>query len=428
MMLTIKKSRAISHRRGAAFVYVILVMTALFAFLGLAVDMARAEVAKSELRRVADAAARAAVSQIAVGTSAAQTAATSVASQNYVDGVPITLNLSDIIVGNWNSTTNTFTAGGTPSNAVEVYARRTTANGNPISLLFGKMIGVSTVDVWASSIAALVTVQTSTEYISSHGDPWLAGEPAGTLASMPDTDYDTPRANDTHPWKYDIANPSAVAAAVSSAGSSGTYTPPEDPSKVEWTDYAKDEPYGSPTEFQLDVTPGSVVQISVPVNSSNEANNQGFLDNGSANTYANGDMGGSYAYYSDDAANPTLPEGTTTTSGSEHGISNIIAPINSVIGVFMDQTGSTNGADNESTPSGTDYSATGATDYTTMEPQINQSFYVGDGQNSSGEQQTIVVPNNAYALFLGTMDGHEWSNNVGGFTATITQLQITTVQ
>jgi hypothetical protein len=39
-----------------------------------------------------------------------------------------------------------------------------------------------------------------------------------------------------------------------------------------------------------------------------------------------------------------------------------------------------------------------------------------------------VVPNNATRLFLGTMDGHEWSNNVGSFQATITQYSIEIVK
>ena len=40
----------------------------------------------------------------------------------------------------------------------------------------------------------------------------------------------------------------------------------------------------------------------------------------------------------------------------------------------------------------------------------------------------IIVPKNAYALFLGTMDGHEYSNNTGGFNATITQYEVEIVK
>jgi hypothetical protein len=155
----------------------------------------------------------------------------------------------------------------------------------------------------------------------------------------------------------------------------------------------------------------------------------GLLDNtgNGISTTANGEDSGSVAIYSDDAANPTDSQGTVTTSGSEHGISNIATPLNSLNGVFLDQGSSSAGADNtsgETVPTGQDYSTQTARDYTTLEPQLNQSFYVGTGQTSSGVQQTIVVPNNAYELFLGTMDGHEWSNNQGGFNATITSFDV----
>jgi hypothetical protein len=201
----------------------------------------------------------------------------------------------------------------------------------------------------------------------------------------------------------------------------------------------------------LNVTPGSIVTVSIPDNSSNEGNNQGYLTGGVGNTYADGDSGGSYAYYEDDAANSTttgagansgnvtgtLAQSSTSTTGlenSEHGISNILTPINSVVGVFMDQNGATYGADSTQeakesnspgTPTGLNFGTSSAQNYLELEPQLNQTFYVGDGTTASGgTQQIIVVPNNAYALFLGTMDGHEWSNNAGGFTATITQYQV----
>ena len=293
-----------------------------------------------------------------------------------------------------------------------------------------------------------------TDYISAHGNPWLAGQPAGQTASQPDPGYDNPSANKTHPWKYDIANPAAVASAVASATSGDSsdpasdFTVPADSSKVTSTDYSANEPYASPVAF--DVKPGAVLQISVPTDSNNQANNQGYLVSGTGNTYANGSSNGNYANYSDDGANPTMTQGTTTTSGSENGISNIITPINSMVGVFMDQNGTTYGADstqeNEtSVPPGLDFSTQAARDYSSgttqtttaasqemesgsIEPQLNQAFYVGNGQTSSSTTETIVVPNNAYAIFLGTMDGHEWSNNVGGFNATITEFNIELVQ
>jgi hypothetical protein len=71
-----------------------------------------------------------------------------------------------------------------------------------------------------------------------------------------------------------------------------------------------------------------------------------------------------------------------------------------------------------------DFSTQTQRDYTSIDPQVRQPFFVGNGQTSGSVQQTIIVPSNATRLFLGTMDGHEWSNNVGGFNVTITQFQV----
>ena len=424
-------------------VYVILSMVVMCGFCSLAVDLGRVQCAKTELRTAADSAARAAASCLPQGNSTAQSEAITIAAANLVDGTALTLTNSNIVIGTWNTSTHTFTSGGTANNvtsyqAVQVTATRTAANSNGIPLMFGTIIGMPTCNVTATVVAALMTQPSSTtQYVSALGNPWLAGEPAGTTASEPDPGYDNPSANNSHPWKYDVANPGKVASAVSAAGSSGTYTAPTDSSKVTSTDYSANEPYGSPSGFVVDVTPGSVIQVSIPINSQNMANNQGLLTGGTGDTYANGDSAGYYTNVSDDAANPSDPQGTTTTSGTEHGLSNIIIPLNSVVGVFMDKNGATYGADSTqetteanapTTPLGLDFSTQAARDYTTISPKLDQTFYVGNGQTSTGLSQTIIVPPNTYELFLGTMDGHEWSNNVGGYTTTITQYQIQMVE
>jgi Flp pilus assembly protein TadG len=443
-----------SRRRGVAIIYIIVVLIVMLGFCSFAVDLGRVQTAKTELRRAADAAARAGVASLALGTSSVQSAAIAMAANDKCDGSTVTLTDANVSVGIWNSTSSTFSTSGTANNTTTYQAVQVQVS-RAVPLLFGEILGMAHCTVNADSTAALVSVTAPlTDFISAHGNPWLAGEPAGTKASQPDPGYDNPSANTSHPWKYDIANPSKVASAVSAATSGDSsdpasdFTVPADSSKVESTDYSANEPYASPVAF--DVTPGAVLQISVPLNSSNEANNQGYLVSGTGNTYANGSMGGTYADYSDDGANPSMTQGTTTTSGSEHGISNIITPINSMVGVFMDQNGATYGADsteeNEtSVPPGLDFSTQAAQNYQSgttqsttaasqemeggsIEPQLNQSFYVGNGQTSSSTTETIVVPNNAYAIFLGTMDGHEWSNNVGGFNATITQFNIELVK
>ena len=410
-----------SRRSGMAFIYIIVALVALLGFCSFAVDLGRVQTAKTELRRAADAAARAGAANIPLGTTAVQNAAIAIAAQNKCDDSPVVITASNVQVGIWNTTTSTFSTSGTANNtntynAVQITCLRTAANGNPIPLLFGQILGANTCNVDATSVAALIsTTAPITQYVSAHGNPWLAGEPAGKLGSVPDDAY----MSKDHPWQYDIANPAKVDTA------SKTYT---DSSKVETSDYSSGEPYASPVAYT--VSPGSVIQISVPTSGSGStATNSGYLDNtgNGISTTADGNDNGSVGIYSDDAANTNLAQGTPTTSGSEHGISNIETPLNSLTGVFLDQASSTAGADNtsgETVPTGLDFSSQTARDYTTLEPQLNQSFYVGTGQTSSNVQQTIVVPNNAYQLFLGTMDGHEWSNNQGGFNATITEFNV----
>jgi Flp pilus assembly protein TadG len=419
-------------------IYVAIMMVAMVGFCSLAVDLGRVQTAKTQLRCAVDAAARAAVCCLAQSSSAAQAAAIAIAAQNQVDGTALTLTNSNVVTGSWNPTTQTFTSGGVADNvttysAVKVTASRSKAGGNAIPLMFGIVIGMPTCDVNASAVGALIYQSNSTtQYVSANGNPWLAGEPAGTLASEPDTAY----SSQDHAWKQDIANPAKVLAAVQAAGSSGTYTVPKDSSKVYSTDYTNNEPYSSPSGFALNVMSESAIQVSVPLTSANEAGNDGENTGKTGSTYANGvyvPNGSTWYLSSDDEADPSLGEGATTTNGTEHGLSNIIAPVNTLIGVFLDKNGATYGADstqeaNESspppTPSGLDFSTQAERDYTTIAPQLNQTFYVGNGQTSGGIPQTIIVPSNAYELFLGPMDGHEWNNNVGGFHASITQYQI----
>jgi Flp pilus assembly protein TadG len=418
-MNTIRKS---SRRRGMAMIYIVCALFVLVGFSSLAVDLGRVQTAKTELRRACDAAARAGCVMIPQGSTLVKSTAIAMAAQNFCDGTAVSLSNANITVGVWNKSSRTFSSTGsvdniTTFNAVQVIGGRTKATNNAIPLLWGAVLGAGTCDVHATSVVALISVTAPvTQYVSTHGDPWLAGEPAGTQGSMPDTGYNSP-SNPNHPWKYDYANP-GVTDTSSTTNTMST--------KQNSTDYSSGEPTASPVAYS--VTPGSIVQISVPQDSSDMGNNQGFLSGGTGQYYADGTGNGSIWSLSDDAANPGLTEGTATTAGSEHGISNIIAPLNSMIGVFLNQSGSTSGADSQTAPTGQDYSGQTARDYLSLEPKLNQSFYVGTGQTSNSVQQMIVVPANSYKLFLGTMDGHEWSNNVGGYNATITEFTIQTVQ
>lgn len=114
-----------------------------------------------------------------------------------------------------------------------------------------------------------------------------------------------------------------------------------------------------------------------------------------------------------------FPDGgslTTHSAGAENGFSDINAPINSLIGVFIGPT-PPNGV---TPPAALDFSAAGlGTDFTSLSPALNQVFFVGDGRTSAAQVQTFTAPAGATRLFLGTMDGYEWQNNIGGFGVTV---------
>jgi Flp pilus assembly protein TadG len=417
-----------SRHRGATLIFVLVSFAVMMGFCAFAVDLGRAEAAKTELRRAADAAARAAVAALGQGNTAAQDAAIAIAANNTVDGATLTLDRkTDIQIGNWDTSTRVFTQNGSPTNAVKIFARRTTAAGDPIPMIFAQALGKSTLDVWASSVAAIVDITSVQITVSAHSNLWLAGQPLGTEGSKPDPGW--PSAD--HPWEYDIANPDAPAGTLSPTG----------------------EPYDSPPMVtdssgnSLALIPGDIISIS---NTSGQVQN----DPHGQDYYADGDAvnGSGQAIYDNDASHLNNsayygpPANDSVTGQNENGISDLYVPIDSLIGVFMPGDSPNSMPVASDTPSQVlNFSdltiepyTTGTTDvtvsqvsqeYASVSPKIQQSFYAGNGQQGpGGTQQQIVVPAGAGSLFLGTMDGHEWSNNVGSFTATVTQSRIELVQ
>ncbi len=71
--------------------------------------------------------------------------------------------------------------------------------------------------------------------------------------------------------------------------------------------------------------------------------------------------------------------------GAFNNVPNLTAPINSLIGVWIDEN----------------------------DLALSQSFYIGTGGD-------FVVPTGATELFLGSMDGYQWNNNVGQFVVDLT--------
>jgi hypothetical protein len=104
------------------------------------------------------------------------------------------------------------------------------------------------------------------------------------------------------------------------------------------------------------------------------------------------------------------------TLGSVHGLSDIKAPINSLVAVFLDDTpfASRSGA-----PAALDFSTAESRNFKTLSPKIGQVFFVGDGKDANGVLQAFVVPAGTTRLYLAIMDRYEWANNQGQLSGNI---------
>jgi len=145
-------------RRGIAAAYSILMLVALCGLVSMGVDLGRVQLAKTELRSAADAAARSGVAGLATGVTQAKTDAAAVAAANNCDGSPVVIDQTlDIEFGTWNDATRTFTllTGGAQSsaNSVRISARRIAARNTAIPLVFARVVGRNTCDINAVAIA-----------------------------------------------------------------------------------------------------------------------------------------------------------------------------------------------------------------------------------------------------------------------------------
>jgi Flp pilus assembly protein TadG len=180
--------RSVSYKRrrqrGMAVVYTTITFSAICAISSLAVDFGRVSLDKFQLQAVSDAAARDGALGMSTSSSVAIANAQNVAKANSIEGKTVTLQSSDVVVGVWNTTTKTFTAGSSGANAVEVNAQLTNARGTAVPTVFASMLGFSSCSVHATSIAYITPTVVTTFNVPGLADPWLAGMPNGTTANF----------------------------------------------------------------------------------------------------------------------------------------------------------------------------------------------------------------------------------------------------
>jgi Flp pilus assembly protein TadG len=362
------KKETSTKRRGVAMIYALVIMTAFCMILSLAVDFGHAQVVKTELRRTADASARAAAGYIYTSMSSGTAAALDVAKRNSADGTPVVLDATqDIQYGYWNVNTKTFTSPVTDSstiNAVRVVTHRSAARGNAVPMMFASVMGRDACDVQAEAIVMNVGTSSVETDIQATANPFLSGMPQGSVASE--------------------------------------INPHNDP------DYAgtPSNPMASPQPFGFPISSGEALSFDSLTGNANH-------DPNLKTSNPDGDL--------DDTDDPIGHNNLTTSQSgnyttqmySENGIADAWIPINAVVGIFLDD----NAPSATPTPSTLDFrdpnDPNNVKDFTTLTPGLKQIFFIGDGLNKAGQHQQFIAPHGATRLFLATMDYYEWSNNSG---------------
>lgn len=108
--------------------------------------------------------------------------------------------------------------------------------------------------------------------------------------------------------------------------------------------------------------------------------------------------------------------------GAVNGIAGVWAPMNALMGVFLDDTQ----PDLLTSPAGLDFRTIGL-DFLSLAPTLRQVFFVGNGVTGGGTQQQFIIPVGATRLYLGTMDGFGWANNTGQFNVIVSNSNLSTV-
>jgi len=150
--------KVLGNQRGVGAIMGVIMLGVFTGFAALVVDLGFLFVTKTELQNNADLAALAAGAELKGGAQTNQAALIAKAieysqKQLLPAAAGIVLDGADVIIGNWNPDSRTFSAGGNPTNAVQVTTRRVQANGNPVNFYFASLLGHQSGDVQATAVA-----------------------------------------------------------------------------------------------------------------------------------------------------------------------------------------------------------------------------------------------------------------------------------
>ena len=236
----------IRNQRGIASIWVALSLGMVLSLGALIVDGGQLTILDNKLQIAADVIALAAGVELpdedAVRSKAIEYASKQMPSEFH----GTVLKGEDVVLGNWDTDTHTFTPEGSPSNAVKITVRRSTANGNPVLLFLGGLIGWNEIDLAAEAITyraannnfgtryliddemidedvpsiqdlAASMGKTSEELLSDMNGDWFIDLPAGAVLEVPTgqvgdegmfdlTHSDYPFSDESVPSHWDFLN------------------------------------------------------------------------------------------------------------------------------------------------------------------------------------------------------------------------------
>jgi hypothetical protein len=346
--------RSRERSRGAALIYITVSMVAMMGFCSLAVDLGRVQAAKTELHTGADAAAR-------YGA----------------------LGLSNIIYG----------TSAASNNAIAVAAQNL-VDGSPLVLTSSDV----QTGIWS----------TATHTFTANSNPTLCN-------AVQVTAHRTAARGTAIPLLFatligqSSCDINVTSVAMVTNGASASYTIPATSNPFlagmpSGTIASQNNPHNSP-DYAPQESPVAATGINIVPGATMTFDG---INGGATNDYTDPNR------YTADGNLSTIVDNT---NGSENHISDIYAPINCLIGVFLSDSVPTS----NTTPPTLDFSTDAERNFTTLKPQLQQIFFIGDGRDDAGSVQNFVVPAGATRLYLATMDSYQWNNNIGSFSTTIHQ-------
>jgi Mg-chelatase subunit ChlD len=146
-----------ASRRGSATIWGVFLMGTLLTAAALVVDGATLYTSRADLQAAADSAALAGASGLIFSPEEARSRAIEYASKNTAAGLPVVVQADDVVLGDWDPDSNSFSPVGSENEnragAVRVTASLSTERGNALRLAFAQIFGQGEADVRASATA-----------------------------------------------------------------------------------------------------------------------------------------------------------------------------------------------------------------------------------------------------------------------------------